>query len=166
MKQLISQGHPWDGEERDPGFWYKGSHLGGQGIPDKAPLFSFPQARCHSSGPLRRLHFICRMPSVSWGFVCRGPYWGLSSGKNNGDIVCRAKVENQTRVEDLFSCHKADGGLFKSSLTLALSPCVWKHSWVTWADSQLIQCTLLYHQASNSQRILQYSDSNGKQNDL
>lgn len=44
------------------------------------------------------------------GFVCRGSYWGLSEGKNNGDIVCRAKEENQTWVEDLFFLHEADRG--------------------------------------------------------
>lgn len=55
----------------------------------------------------------------------------------------------------IYFCHKAEGGALQKFS-------VWKQSWLTGADSQLILCTPLYHQASNSQRILQYSDSNGK----
>lgn len=63
-EQLTFHGHPQDGEAKRPRFWYKSSHLGGGALPDKAPLFSFPQARGLYSGTL---HFTCRMPSVSRG---------------------------------------------------------------------------------------------------
>lgn len=44
-KQLTAHGHPQDGEAKEPRFWYKSSHLGGGALLDKAPLFSFPQAK-------------------------------------------------------------------------------------------------------------------------